>query len=397
MSINSLLHGSSTHQHPSTPTKKHRLHDNENETPSRITPRRPLQNVSENDLNIRSSQKDVKDPFSGNLQGIFSKVTKLTPQVGPARNPLFGAAQPSNTQQVMKLSNLLSILCHKQIKRETQVKSAFYQWLSFTLRAQLTAKNAFNTPKKRRMNTVIPGISSTPIDEIPITPTDYDAHLGQPVATATNERPFKSSNWDNNSGKEPKAHSLAEKLRHMDDNHADRPTLFSVKIDRTNSQASERRHQVHVDREKLFDQNRERETPAFHANVDFSCLHKAMRDMTQSSVQTLSRLKSRSNQQPLLENAANGPSLREITARMDYHLGITDMSTEKQVNDYIQNYGYVKPSVHPPLPLVGRGQETTSSGVPLVELSNLRDKFSEWKSRYHCTDQHSSETTNSSL
>jgi hypothetical protein len=176
--------------------------------------------------------------------------------------------------------------------------------------------------------------------------------------------------------REPLSQTLADKLRQLDEKSQEEETFASLHD--LHPQPMEHRYHVHVDREKLFDHGRERETPAFHANIEFHSLHKAMRDLTQSSVQTLSRIK---NRQPSKENGSSS-AVREISSRMDYHLGITDMTTEKQISEYIQNYGYVKPSTNPPLPLSGHGQETTSSGVALIELQHLRDKFSEWKTRY---------------
>lgn len=370
--------------HPGTPTKKHRLVD-ENQTPSRTTPRRPLQSVSENDMNIRSSHKDIKEPHV--------KAAKSTFGIGSSssgiRTSTYFSTFPQQPQQqlpVDRLTNAVSSLHQKSLNNKLQVQSAFYQWLTFTLRSQLAAKNAFNTPKKRRMSEV-PSNHTTPLNLGPSTPTGNDRHAHSPSIINTAERTYKSRSV-NDSGKSPAfvAQTLADKLRQLDEvqpgehsNPSSGKSTFSAPI--APQQYTERRHHVHVDREKLYDHGRDREAPAFHANVDFNSLHKAMRDMTQSSVLTLSRVKNR--QQSVLENNCSTFTVREIAARMDYHLGITETSSDQEVSNFIQNYGYVKPSANPPLPLSGSGQETTSSGVALIELPHLRDKFSEWKTRYN--------------
>ena len=347
----------------STPTRKHRLVDDEPRSASATPSRRAaLHALSESDLNAQPHR---------HVHVTHAHTAKS--RAFPATTPSLHAAllSPVNTA---RLAVLLALLRERRRGRERAVRGAFFEWLSRTLRSRLRSESR---------------APSAP-------PTPAHAHAESAAASAAASllnTPKKRRVGDAASASQPQSStgSLAEKLRRLD--MEERPPTAH------NTPSGRSRTPVHAQSHTPVTPPAHLAPSLTHTVVDGAALHEAMRDATASSLLSLSRYRTRSQRhtRSICKPAAEGeesslsaPStrthtedMRALTFRISHQAGATDASS------YLQQYHYAQPSADPLLPLACEHIRNATSSerepptmLPLTALPLLKEKVSQWRASY---------------
>jgi hypothetical protein len=398
-----MFHPHSESSHFATPTRKHRLAESPG---AAVTPsRRPLHTLSDNDLNQQQQQQLPLSASKNNTNNNTLKPRHFVHTVHApplAAVPVAPSAFPSSSNylppsQTHLLTQLLLLIREHRVVREKAVRSAFYQWLSSSLRTARAQRphssssnndhslnqthvdgsisrnhqsENFNTPKKRRVASDDDAVSQRG------STTPLSAHSSDNRSGASTDRPVSLNQKAFAAATAAAAHSesLAEKLRKLDQ---------QGHTSQTTSSAGTGRRWFADDRSDDFENVEQLQSQrVLKSGLDSQALHRAMRTMTAASQSTLARCRRSSEQEKERERERESSRVRALTSQWDHAMGLDDADDSHEIAQYIQNYSYSLPSDRPLRPLAQRDRARETQIVPLVALPMLRDKLSLWKSEY---------------